>query len=79
MSEGLPETGTSASPMIDKRIASLADWRGATFTGIRLLIRSTDSDIAEESKWPGVPAWSHRGIVCTGETYKAVVKFTVFD
>ena len=62
--------------LIDDRIAELGDWRGGTLASLRALIREADPDIVEEWKWRGVPVWSHDGIVCTGETYKAVVKMT---
>ncbi len=63
------------SKRIDKRIAELADWRGATLSRIRALIREADPDVTEEWKWE-TPVWSHDGILCTGESYKAVVKLT---
>ncbi|MBV8976893.1 MAG: DUF1801 domain-containing protein [Alphaproteobacteria bacterium] len=66
----------SASALIDARIAELGDWRGKTLSRIRALIRQADPDIVETWKWRGVPVWEHDGIVCTGETYKAVVKTT---
>jgi len=66
----------SASRLIDERIEQLGDWRGAMLADARALIRGVDPDVLEEWKWRGVPVWSHDGIVCTGETYKAVVKFT---
>jgi hypothetical protein len=66
----------SASLLIDKRIAELGDWRGKTLRKIRKLIREADPEIVEEWKWRGTPVWSHAGIVCTGETYKSVVKMT---
>ena len=67
---------TSASALIDERIRELGDWRGQTLAKIRQLIHAVDPEIVEEWKWRGVPVWSHSGIVCTGETYKAVVKTT---
>lgn len=67
---------TDASALIDGRIAELADWRGQTLAHVRALIRAADPDVVEEWKWRGVPVWSHDGILCTGETYKAVVKLT---
>ena len=67
---------TSPSALIDARIAELADWRGETFAQLRALVKAADPDIVEEWKWRGVPVWEHDGIVCTGETYKAVVKLT---
>ena len=66
----------SASRSIDERIAELGDWRGKTLARIRALIKQADPDVVEEWKWRGVPVWSHAGIICTGETYKSVVKMT---
>jgi hypothetical protein len=66
----------SASAFIDARIEALADWRGKTFAKVRELIHKADPEIIEEVKWRGVPVFSHAGIVCTGETYKSVVKLT---
>jgi len=66
----------SASALISKRIAELGDWRGKTLGRVRKLIKEADPDVVEEWKWRGVPVWSHQGIVCTGETYKSVVKLT---
>lgn len=66
----------SPSALIDARIASLSDWRGATLARLRALIHEAEPAIVEEWKWRGTPVWSHGGIVCTGETYKAVVKLT---
>jgi len=68
--------GEAASANITKRIAELGDWRGATLAHVRQLIHDADPDIEEEWKWRGVPVWSHDGIVCTGESYKQVVKLT---
>ena len=70
--------GSSASPSdsISRRIAELADWRGELLARLRKLIKEADPDVAEEWKWKGTPVWSHDGIICTGETYKAVVKMT---
>lgn len=65
-----------AARLIDGRIAELDDWRGETLTRMRALIHKADPDVVEEWKWRGVPVWSHAGIVCTGETYKSVVKLT---
>jgi hypothetical protein len=62
--------------LIDARIAALDDWRGETLARIRRLIREADPEVVEEWKWRGVPVWSHAGILCTGETYKQVVKTT---
>jgi len=73
--------GQSASERIDNRIAELGDWRGETLSRMRKLIKEADPDVVEEVKWvkktsPGTPTWSHDGIICTGETYKSVVKLT---
>lgn len=73
--------GESASERIDTRIAELGDWRGKTLSRMRKLIKEADPDVVEEVKWvkatnPGTPTWSHDGIICTGETYKSVVKLT---
>ncbi len=72
-----------ASQQIDTRIEELGDWRGETLSRLRALIKQADPDVVEEWKWrkatnPGVPVWSHDGIICTGETYKSVVKLTFF-
>src|ERR1700728_5326116 len=67
---------TSASQLIDARIKELNDWRGETLARVRSLIKEADPEAVEEWKWRGVPVWSHAGILCTGETYKAVVKLT---
>lgn len=66
----------AASDIIDRKIAELGDWRGLTLAQIRAVIRKADPDVVEEVKWRGVPVWSHAGILCTGETYKATVKMT---
>jgi hypothetical protein len=71
-----PTTPEAASKFIDQRIKDLADWRGKTFARVRELIHAADPEIIEEVKWRGVPVFSHAGIVCTGETYKAAVKLT---
>src|SRR5215217_1439224 len=68
--------GQSASELIDKRIAELGDWRGETLSRMRKLIKEADPDVVEEWKWMGTPIWSHDGIICTGESYKKVVKLT---
>jgi hypothetical protein len=68
--------GDSASAMIDGRIKELGDWRGKTLARVRRLIQEADPEIVEEWKWRGTPTWSHNGIICTGETYKSVVKMT---
>ena len=70
------DAGQSAPELISKRIAELEDWRGKTLDRMRRLIKQADPDVVEEWKWRGVPVWSHHGIVCTGETYKSVVKLT---
>jgi hypothetical protein len=71
----------SASELISRRVAELGDWRGATLSRMRALIKEADADVVEEWKWakattPGTPVWSHDGIICTGESYKSVVKLT---
>jgi hypothetical protein len=66
----------SASQLISKRIAELGDWRGETLAGMRTLIQEADPHVVEEWKWMGTPIWSHDGIICTGESYKKVVKLT---
>jgi hypothetical protein len=66
----------SASRLIDAKIKALSDWRGETLARVRAIIRQADPDVIEEVKWRGVPVWSHGGIICTGETYKAAVKMT---
>jgi hypothetical protein len=76
MSKGESQNSKSASQLIDTRIKELGDWRGALLARLRALIKQADPDVAEEWKWRGVPVWSHAGIICTGETYKAVVKLT---
>ena len=73
--------GRSASELVTKRIADIGDWRGRTLSRMRQLIKEADPDVVEEIKWikptnPGVPTWSHDGIICTGESYKSVVKLT---
>ena len=68
--------GQSASELIDKRIAELGDWRGETLSRMRKLIKEADPDVVEEWKWMGTPVWSHDGIICTGESYKSIVKLT---
>jgi hypothetical protein len=73
-----PEEGKGVSPsrLIDARINELGDWRGETLARVRILIKQADPEVVEEWKWRGVPVWSHAGIICTGETYKNVVKMT---
>jgi hypothetical protein len=68
--------GQSASELISKKIAELGDWRGQTLSRMRRLIKEADRDVVEEWKWMGTPIWSHDGIICTGESYKNVVKLT---
>src|SRR5271166_1371769 len=68
--------GGSPSRLIDARIKELADWRGKTLSHVRALIKQADLEVVEEWKWRGVPVWSHDGLICTGETYKSVVKLT---
>ena len=73
-----PKGRESPSELISKRIAELGDWRGTTLAQLRRLILEADPDVTEEWKWRGVPVWYHNGPLCTGETYKAVVKMTFF-
>jgi hypothetical protein len=68
--------GRSASDLISQRITELADWRGETLARMRALIKEADPEVVEEWKWRGTPVWSHDGIICTGESYKSVVKLT---
>jgi hypothetical protein len=68
--------GATPSQLIDARIADLGDWRGEMLARLRAVIREADPEMVEEWKWRGVPVWSHAGIICTGETYKEVVKMT---
>ena len=70
------EGADSPARLIDGRIAELGDWRGETLARLRALIKQADPEVVEEWKWRGVPVWSHAGILCTGETYKKVVKLT---
>ncbi|VVO36136.1 DUF1801 domain-containing protein [Pseudomonas fluorescens] len=70
------ERGGSASELIDARIKELGDWRGETLARVRTLIKQAEPEVVEEWKWRGVPVWSHGGIICTGETYKNVLKMT---
>jgi hypothetical protein len=81
MKESGASQGQSASELISKRFAELGDWRGGTLGRVRKLIKEADPDVVEELKWvkpasPGTPVWSHDGIICTGESYKSVVKLT---
>ena len=70
------QAGASPSRLIDGRIKELGDWRGEMLARIRALIKQADPDVVEEWKWRGVPVWEHAGIICTGETYKSIVKLT---
>jgi hypothetical protein len=76
MSKGGIQKGKSPSQMIDERIRELGDWRGKLLSQLRALIKQADPEVVEEWKWRGVPVWSHDGLICTGETYKKVVKMT---
>jgi hypothetical protein len=71
-----PQNSASASELIDARIRELDDWRGEMLARLRALIKQADPEVIEEWKWKGTPVWSHDGIICTGETYKSVVKMT---
>jgi hypothetical protein len=80
----MTNSDTDASKLIDDRIRELGDWRGRTLSEVRGIIKEADPDIVEEWKWvkptnPGTPVWSHNGIICTGESYKNVVKLTFFN
>jgi hypothetical protein len=70
--------GKAASKLISEKLAELGDWRGAALARVRALIRQADSDVVEEWKWMGTPVWSHDGGICTGESYKSIVKLTFF-
>jgi hypothetical protein len=76
MKKSAPQKSNSASQLIDARIKELGDWRGKMLGRLRALIKEADPEIVEEWKWRGVPVWSHDGLICTGETYKNVVKMT---
>jgi hypothetical protein len=81
MNSANPDEAQSAAELIDRRISELGDWRGETLSKLRKLIKEADPDVVEEVKWrkpsnPGVPVWSHDGIICTGESYKSTVKLT---
>ena len=76
MKKSATTEGESPSRLIDARIEELDDWRGKTLSHVRALIREADPEVVEEWKWRGVPVWSHDGLICTGETYKSVVKLT---
>jgi hypothetical protein len=83
MAKSSAQNDESPSQLIDARIAELGDWRGKTLSSVRALIKQADPEVVEEWKWrkatnPGVPVWSHQGGICTGETYKSVVKLTFF-
>jgi hypothetical protein len=76
MKKSASTEGQPASRLIDDRITELGDWRGETLSRMRKLIKDADPDVVEEWKWRGTPTWSHDGIICTGESYKSVVKLT---
>lgn len=76
MSKSESQTGKSPSQLIDERIRELDDWRGEMLSRLRALIKQAVPEVVEEWKWRGVPVWYHHGMICTGETYKAVVKMT---
>jgi hypothetical protein len=76
MTKTASKEAESPSRLIDGRIKELADWRGKTLSRVRALIKQADPEVIEEWKWRGVPVWSHGGLICTGETYKSVVKLT---
>ena len=76
VTKSAPQEPGSPSELIDGRIRELDDWRGETLSRIRALIKQADPEVVEEWKWRGTPVWSHDGIICTGETYKSVVKMT---
>jgi hypothetical protein len=83
MAKSPPQNGESPAQQIEARIEELGDWRGKTLSRLRALIKEADPEVVEEWKWrkpshPGVPVWSHQGPICTGETYKSVVKLTFF-
>jgi len=76
MKKSQPKRAESPSELIDARIEDLGDWRGEMLSRLRALIKEADPEVAEEWKWRGTPVWSHNGLICTGETYKNVVKMT---
>jgi hypothetical protein len=76
MKKSATTNGESPSRLIDARIKELGDWRGKMLADVRALIKQADPDVVEEWKWRGVPCWYHDGLICTGETYKSVVKLT---
>ena len=76
MNKSVSQESNSPSQLIDARIAELGDWRGKILSRLRILVREADPEVVEGWKWRGVPVWSHDGLICTGETYKNVVKMT---
>jgi hypothetical protein len=76
MNKSVSPKSKSPSQLIDERIKELGDWRGKMLSRLRALVKQADPEVVEEWKWRGVPVWSHDGIICTGETYKEVVKMT---
>ena len=76
MKKSAPKKPESPSELIDARIRELGDWRGETLSRLRTLVKQADPEVVEEWKWRGTPVWSHDGMICTGETYKSVVKMT---
>jgi len=76
MKKSAPQKSKSPSQLIDERIKELGDWRGKMLSRLRTLVKEADPEVVEEWKWRGVPVWSHDGLICTGETYKKVVKMT---
>lgn len=76
MKKSESQTSMSPSELIDARIKELGDWRGKMLSQLRTLVKEADPEVVEEWKWRGVPVWSHDGLICTGETYKSVVKMT---
>ena len=76
MTKSGSQKGKSPSQLIDARVEELGDWRGEMLSRLRALVKEADPDVVEEWKWRGVPVWSHDGLICTGETYKSVVKMT---
>jgi hypothetical protein len=76
MTKSASQNGESASQLIDARIKELGDWWGKMLSRLRAVVKEADPEVVEEWKWRGVPVWSHAGLICTGETYKSVVKMT---
>ena len=76
MKKSGPQNSTTPSELIDARIEELGDWRGTMLSRLRTLVKKADPEVVEEWKWRGVPVWSHDGLICTGETYKKIVKMT---